>query len=584
MVIRFAVAGGALGILAGVLFGEANATTLTETGSFSDTISVADGSSKTDQIALAPFDPNLGALTYTSVTVTTNATFNGFADVPSIFPGGLNALATTTANYNLSSYGLGSISQPLYVQDVCPGPCQGISPIATFSQSQTNTVNGASPLAFGGNIPVNISTSQQTFGGTIIGSQSINGTASVTFTYIPIPITPIIIVPSISAFPAVSQLASSLPTFLSNNQNSLDLGVYQYLLPIANALAVVKPQIGAVGNTLQSAGVAYGIIDALSSGNPAEVQEKTALLLAGQYLSPNSQLLFDGGITAISALRDLAQGNPVKALIDINAYIWGNVVAVQAQQFAKSDPPDPNYTQLYIPPVVALPNITTGIANLDIAFQKANMDGLGAALYLQAGIISINRYSSALLAGDAFSAMLQLEALSYYLQLYNGAISNGVADMTTLRSILENEGLLGSVLTADLLAELQQDLAMNGFDPSVVANLEGLGLMDIDIEHALQSILELQPFGLDALSLNISAIPDILVSGEIPTVPTPEPSSLVLFVGALLSLMAGRILPIIQKRGSFALPTLAVCGNYDRNEDHEYDNRLWKAEGSTRCV
>ena len=67
---------------------------------------------------------------------------------------------------------------------------------------------------------------------------------------------------------------------------------------------------------------------------------------AGQYVPPNSQLLYNGGVTAISALQDLAQGMPVKALIDINAYIWGNVVATQAQQFAKSDPLDPNYTQL----------------------------------------------------------------------------------------------------------------------------------------------------------------------------------------------------------------------------------------------
>jgi len=87
MVTRFGAAVGALGILAGVLFGEATATTLTETRSFLDTISVGDGSSQTDQIALAPFDPSLGTLTDTSVTVTTNATFNGFADVPSIFPG-----------------------------------------------------------------------------------------------------------------------------------------------------------------------------------------------------------------------------------------------------------------------------------------------------------------------------------------------------------------------------------------------------------------------------------------------------------------------------------------------------------------
>jgi hypothetical protein len=142
MVIRFGAAGiSVLGVLAGVLFGEANATTLTETGSFSDVVSVADGASSTDQIARAPFNPSLGTLTNTSVTITTDATFNGTANVPSLFPGGLNSLATTTVAYSLSSYDFGDVGQQLFVQDTCSGPCQGMSTIGTFSQSQTNTVN-----------------------------------------------------------------------------------------------------------------------------------------------------------------------------------------------------------------------------------------------------------------------------------------------------------------------------------------------------------------------------------------------------------------------------------------------------------
>ena len=92
MIIRSSAIVGALGILAGVLVAEANATTLTETGSFSDVVSVADGASAIDQITLAPFDPVLGTLTNTSVTVTTNGTFNGFADVPCLFPGGLHSI------------------------------------------------------------------------------------------------------------------------------------------------------------------------------------------------------------------------------------------------------------------------------------------------------------------------------------------------------------------------------------------------------------------------------------------------------------------------------------------------------------
>ena len=162
----------------------ASATVLTETGSFSDVVSVANGASITDDIAVPPFNPSLGVLTNTGLTIAATATFSGFANVPSTASGQI-ALATTTVNYDLAGYASGTISQPFGVQEVCPAPCQGTSPIGTFSQSQTTTVSTANPLALGRPIPVTISSQQQSSGGTIVGTQSITGTATATFTYQP---------------------------------------------------------------------------------------------------------------------------------------------------------------------------------------------------------------------------------------------------------------------------------------------------------------------------------------------------------------------------------------------------------------
>jgi hypothetical protein len=343
----------------------------------------------------------------------------------------------------------------------------------------------------------------------------------------PPPITPTK-APPIQDFPLISELAQKLPQFISANQSSFDAQVFNYISPWDSVLNALKLPVGIAGQVAADAALKYGAARTLidyATGSDAERQKILAMLFSKQFASGNGKLIFDGFDTSMSVFEHLLAGNPLLAALDINAYIWGDYFAPAAAQFA-NDPPDPNFTSVYVVPNLSPPKITTGNPQLDSAFAAANRAALLVAQYLEAVNISLDRYAGALQANDALSATLQLEALVYYLQLYNSAVQDASAKMAALLAALQFAGVFNTFLDPSLLSNLQLELEEFGFDPETIDFLHGVGFTDAGISVALDAIIDLNPLTQSSVFDGLTAMPDILAAAEIPNNTAAEPSTL----------------------------------------------------------
>ncbi len=372
--------------------------------------------------------------------------------------------------------------------------------------------------------------------GPITGSTIFGETKTALIPFTVTVLSPPTIAPNINQFPNASQLAGAFPTLLSENKTSFDQIIYQYLLPVANGLAEFKPELSATANVLSSAGTTYGVASTIFGSLTLRIPpELGALLLSVNFLPSESDKLFINGASTIgSVITALAVDNPLSAAIAANAYIYGDLLPYEMRQFVKSDPPDLSFTQLYSPPIISLPAASTGNPALDQAFDKANNAGINAALDLDGAITSMNRYSSAVAAGDSLSAALQLEALSYYLQAYNVAISEAEAATAALTALLKTLGLLPSAPPPDLLLAMQQVLELNGFDSAELALFREFGFSDADVQSALAALLSLSTGEMEAAGNDMSDIPSFLSEAGLPQTAVPEPSTFLILIGALL--------------------------------------------------
>jgi hypothetical protein len=249
------------------------------------------------------------------------------------------------------------------------------------------------------------------------------------------------------------------------------------------------------------------------------------------------------GLTAATCIGTGGIGCAV-AVIGAIAADW---MIPNSQILAESDPADPNYQTVYIPPSTA-PLIQVNTS--DVAFN-GEINATAAALeqagaYLMSLNISINRYSSAYTAGDTSSAILQLEAILHYLSLYQSTLQNAHADLLAVNSLPELQSVFETAFNFNGFLAFQAELAQNGFTPDELTFFQDLGLSNSDINSLLQSILNLDPTQIpnvdDSIGEDFQALDTAL---QPPSTPIPEPPTFSIF-GALVVLLICVTRPLLS--------------------------------------
>uniref|UniRef100_A0A7V4LDK9 Extracellular repeat protein, HAF family n=1 Tax=Desulfobacca acetoxidans TaxID=60893 RepID=A0A7V4LDK9_9BACT len=233
---------------------------------------------------------------------------------------------------------------------------------------------------------------------------------------------------------------------------------------------------------------------------------------------------------------------PVSVALAANGLVWGDFVAGAASDLA-NDPPDSNFREVFQSPLAYRGSFNLfGVSPELNRILGLEYGSLWDTYYFLEGITtSINRYSSALEAGDAASAALQLGAFLHYLTLYDSSAIQTADLIKQLKQALINEGLADVSYSKQNILGLQNYLSANGLPQELIDYYRSLGMTDSDIAALIQAMLEFVPP--DSLSGTLySSLSDgsslLLSASSAPQVPLP--SALLLFGTGLLRLVAWR--------------------------------------------
>jgi hypothetical protein len=228
--------------------------------------------------------------------------------------------------------------------------------------------------------------------------------------------------------------------------------------------------------------------------------------------------------------------NPYAFLINTNGIILGYLAGELGK--AANDPPDANYKQVF---QSRLADITPlNIAGVSQEINKLLGLEIGSiynTYYFMNGMTtSINRYGSALEAGDALSAGLQFEAFVKYLTLYDAAAIEAAEYVKQFRQYLINQGLADISYNRQDLLDLQNQIKLDGLSQELIDYYKSLGLTDGEIADLIQKMIDFVPP--DSISgtlySNLSDGSNLLLS--VSSASAPIPSAVWLFGFGLLSL------------------------------------------------
>lgn len=202
----------------------------------------------------------------------------------------------------------------------------------------------------------------------------------------------------------------------------------------------------------------------------------------------------------LSYATSAAAGDPRCTLVWFNAVIWELGVAAELEKIAK-DPPDPDYEFLFQPVPLGLPDLpSTGNAALDEEISALYWQQQELYQYIGATNISFDRYATALLAEDAISTALQLQAILYYLGQYDDALQGIANKLDGLPNLLMDAGYQDKPVDRTLLDAVKNELQASGFPADTIELLRELGLSLEDMELVKQSILAIDPNELPSTS------------------------------------------------------------------------------------
>jgi hypothetical protein len=204
------------------------------------------------------------------------------------------------------------------------------------------------------------------------------------------------------------------------------------------------------------------------------------------------------------------------------------------------DPPDPNYREVYTP-TTATPQtpVTEACSSLPAASELTPFAIDQAASWLSALDITLNRYGSALAAGDISSADRQDAAIQSYLGMYAASARTASLDLRCTARLFATEGLGTEIPTSQQFADAFALLQGGDQTLPFVADLfASLGLSDLDLSSVFNDIL-LNPPVIPTLSLvdTLNAAADALEETAAITalaVNVPEPDSLLVLLQGLM--------------------------------------------------
>ena len=182
-----------------------------------------------------------------------------------------------------------------------------------------------------------------------------------------------------------------------------------------------------------------------------------------------------------------------------------------------NDPPDPNFTVVALPspqltPVVLGTGGPFSLNTLILMNQTLKEKALVNA-YLGALVTSINRYTTALTAGDRASAGLQRNAILSYEDNLTFLLQNDSIVTKAFLASLHQDGLSDVPLASTDIATLQSTIATSGLPSQITQALQALGLTANNIQ-TLQTSFVNTPAASIAGSLFTSIQSDATMSQE----------------------------------------------------------------------
>jgi hypothetical protein len=178
------------------------------------------------------------------------------------------------------------------------------------------------------------------------------------------------------------------------------------------------------------------------------------------------------------------------------------------------------------------------------------VDQAGAALlqssyriyqYLDAENKSFDRYTSAYQAGDSRSALLQYEAILYYLGLYKREATNNRGLLDKFKQEITIAGFQDGTDDPAALATFEQELTTNGLPNDLIAVLTGAGFSYADVGSINKALTVVQPDELVGSPFAaLTGIGAALRVSDPGGTEVPEPDGRLLFCTALLALLSVR--------------------------------------------
>jgi probable HAF family extracellular repeat protein len=480
-----------------------------------------------------------------STAFAANGTGSGFLATPNEIDATAPILLSSTPANNASDVAVGSAILLTFDEAVQPGT-GGIAiyrssddslfetiPIGDSSQvtfsGNTVTINPTIELAAGTSyyVAINPGVIQDLFGNSYAG---LPFTSSLDFrTAVPVATT----VLPISAFPEPSQLATGIPPFLAGYAASLSVQVLNFLEPALNwsglktGATVIGDIASTTGQELNDAAAVLGIFQGggtLTDANAPSVEKLLAFDGLGLTVATkNAPQSYQTDVEIASIGLSLLDGTPVEKLLTIDGFILNTVLAGAANNFAE-DPPDPNYTTVYTPPIPTLALPANGVdASLIGVLNQSIAQSLELAALLAGANTSFNRYSSALQAGDASSALLQMEAITSYLRSYASTAQSAGTTLSLLQSAISPQ--IGGAIDTGALADLSSIVSQQGLDPTVVSFLNQIGLNQDEISSVQSDEATLQvPESTLSAALSNAASSFVASASEILSMTDPGPS------------------------------------------------------------
>lgn len=214
------------------------------------------------------------------------------------------------------------------------------------------------------------------------------------------------------------------------------------------------------------------------------------------------------------------------------------------------DPPDPNFSEAVSPTFLLLPRVTAGpnIPSATADTANAATDAAGQVLaFLGASATSLDRVTSARIAGDGASAVMQLKAFDSFL----GDASGAMADQARLDAQFLNDvretGFPNVAVTGGAVTMFQDMLQTNGFPADENSILDAAGITPSVQSELINQLAGLDPQAasgnifdlgskLDAAQKQLSDLIGISAESHVP-VPVPEPPTFWLVVVGIVEMI-----------------------------------------------